>query len=204
MKIAVIGHGNVGGTLAGKFAKAGHHVLIGARDSSGEKTRNLHEKFDLIIMSVAEACEEAEVILVATPPQAARDLVSEIKNSEGKVIIDATNAVRTKPEGYATAFHLLEAETQAGVVKCFNTTGFENMADPAYGDLKLDMFMAGDNAKAKEIASQLAKDCGFEECYDFGGSEKVELLEKFAFSWINLAIMQGHGRDIAFKVIRRK
>jgi hypothetical protein len=36
-----------------------------------------------------------------------------------------------------------------------------------------------------------------------GGSEQVELLEKFALSWINLAIMQGHGRGIGFKVVRR-
>ncbi len=35
------------------------------------------------------------------------------------------------------------------------------------------------------------------------GDDKVELLEKFALSWINLAIMQGHGRDITFKMIRR-
>ena len=40
-------------------------------------------------------------------------------------------------------------------------------------------------------------------CYDFGGSDRVELLEKFAFSWINLAIMQGVGRNMAFKVVKR-
>ncbi|OQA03013.1 MAG: hypothetical protein BWY67_02486 [Bacteroidetes bacterium ADurb.Bin397] len=65
------------------------------------------------------------------------------------------------------------------------------------------MFMAGDSATAKDIAVQLAIDCGFENCYDFGKSDKVSLLEKFALSWINLAIMQGHGRDIAFRIVRR-
>ena len=56
---------------------------------------------------------------------------------------------------------------------------------------------------AKQIASQLSKEAGFSECYDFGGDDKVELLEQFAFSWINLAIIQKHGRNIAFKVLKR-
>jgi predicted dinucleotide-binding enzyme len=65
------------------------------------------------------------------------------------------------------------------------------------------MFMAGDSSSAKEVAKQLALDCGFGSCIDFGQSDKVILLENFAMAWINLAIMQGQGRDIAFKVLRR-
>jgi len=53
------------------------------------------------------------------------------------------------------------------------------------------------------LALQLALDAGFGNCYDFGKADKVELLEKFALSWINLAIMQGYGRDIAFKLLRK-
>jgi len=52
-------------------------------------------------------------------------------------------------------------------------------------------------------AEQLANDIGFGKCYDFGGDDKVELLEKFALSWINIAIMQGHGRNLAFKLLKR-
>jgi predicted dinucleotide-binding enzyme len=63
--------------------------------------------------------------------------------------------------------------------------------------------MAGDSDRAKKIATQLALDAGFATCIDFGMSDKVELLEDFALSWINLAIMQGHGRNMAFKVVRR-
>ncbi|MEL6987755.1 MAG: hypothetical protein AAGK97_07965 [Bacteroidota bacterium] len=67
--------------------------------------------------------------------------------------------------------------------------------------MQLDMFMAGDNRIAKETAKMLAIDAGFENCYDFGGSDKVALLEKFALSWINLAIFQGMGRNIGFKIL---
>jgi hypothetical protein len=88
-------------------------------------------------------------------------------------------------------------------VKCFNSTGFENMENPNYGGIAIDMFAAGSSPKAKEIAKKLALDAGFAECYDFGSDDKVELLEQFAFSWINLAILQKQGRDIALKVLKR-
>ncbi len=77
------------------------------------------------------------------------------------------------------------------------------MLNPVYNGQGIDMFMAGDSEKAKAVAKQLALDCGFGSCIDFGKSDKVELLEKFALSWINLAIMQSYGRNMAFKVVRR-
>ena len=84
-----------------------------------------------------------------------------------------------------------------------NSIGFENMLNPIYNGEGIDMFMAGDSDTAKKIATQLAMDAGFGSCMDFGKSDKVELLEKLALSWINLAILQGHGRNIAFKVVKR-
>jgi len=115
------------------------------------------------------------------------------------------NSVRSKPEGYNNTFEALtDLAKGAEVVKCFNSTGFENMANPIYpNDVHLDMFMAGDSKTAKETVKQLAKDVGFADCYDFGGNDKVILLEQFALAWINLAMMQGHGRNIAFKIIKR-
>ena len=77
------------------------------------------------------------------------------------------------------------------------------MLNPTYNGVAIDMFMAGDSEKGKSVAKQLALDCGFGTCIDFGKSDKVELLEQFALSWINLAIMQAQGRNIAFKVVRR-
>ena len=77
------------------------------------------------------------------------------------------------------------------------------MANPNYGAMSIDMFMAGNDSKAKGVAKNLAIDAGFAQCYDFGDDSKVELLEQMALGWINLAIMQGMGRDIAFKVLKR-
>lgn len=204
MNIAIIGAGNVGGALAAQWHKAGHQVIIGTRDSQSPKVQKVLEVTpDITVASIEEAVHASDVVLISTPPTAIFDLIAQMGDVTGKVIIDATNAVRQKPEPYATVYHALVDKTNAESVKCFNSTGFENMHNPIYQGQGIDMFMAGDSAKAKEMAAQLAKDAGFGACWDFGGTDKVALLEQFALSWINLAIMQGHGRDLAFKVIKR-
>lgn len=109
-----------------------------------------------------------------------------------------------KPEPYATAFDAIKELAKVDkLVKCFNSTGFEIMLDPYYHGAGIDMFYAGNNEEANQMAIQLAKDIGFANCYNFGGADKVALLEQFGLSWINLAIMQGHSRNIAFKIIHR-
>lgn len=203
MQIAIIGSGNVGGALATQWSRAGHRIHLGARDTANFKGAALLTNAHTSVHGLAEAAARAEVILVATPPQSALELIDTLGPLAGKVLIDASNAVRSRPEPYPTAFHAFADRTEAEVVKCFNTTGFENMLDPHYGDQQLDLFMAGDSANAKVVAEQLARDAGFANCYDFGGADRVQLLEQFALAWINLAIFQGMGRDIGFKLLQR-
>ena len=56
---------------------------------------------------------------------------------------------------------------------------------------------------AKRELSQLAKEIGFGQVLHFGGNDKFELIEQMAMCWINLAILQGQGRGMAFKVVMR-
>ena len=206
MNIAVIGSGNVGSALAQGLSKAGHNILFGVRDAASAKAEKASGLVsNAKIVSVAVACKQADVIIISTPPEAVLDLVAQLGDVSNKILVDATNSIRTRPEPYPTAFHALKALTKSDkVVKCFNSTGFENMTNPVYPNFGgIDMFCAGNDKTSKAIVQQLAKDIGFGECWDFGGDDKVELLEKFALSWINLAIMQGHGRNLAFKVIKR-
>jgi len=205
MNIAIIGSGNVGGALAQSFIQAGHMVLIGAQLPLSEKSIKLatvigEDRFT----SVENAARQAEVIIITTPPEAVLAIIPQLGDVQQKIIIDTTNSVRTKPEGYATAYHAIKEKTGTELlVKCFNSTGFENMRNPVYNGEGIDMFCAGNSKEAKAVATKLATDIGFATCYDFGGDDKVQLLEQLAVSWINLAIMQGHGRNLAFKLIRR-
>lgn len=205
MKIAIIGTGNVGGALAQQLVKAGHTVLMGAKFPLSEKSIKLATKIgEDRFTSIESAAKQCEVIIITTPSSAVLNVITQLGNVENKTIIDTTNSIWDKPEPYPTAYHALKTITKSdAIVKCFNTTGFENMLNPTYKGEGIDMFCAGDNTSAKEIAKLLAKDVGFKNCYDFGGDDKVELLEKFALGWINLAIMQGLGRDIAIKIEKR-
>lgn len=203
MNITIIGTGNVGGALASNWASKGHTIHLGVQDQNDFKGKELLHNNNTFVHSIQEAVSLSEVILIATPPTAIFEIIERMGDTADKIIIDATNSIGKSPEPYKTAYHCLLDKTKASIVKCFNTTGYENMLNPNYNGTAIDMFMAGDSASAKEICTQLALDAGFDSCIDFGKSDKVELLEKFALSWINLAIMQGHGRNIAFKVLRR-
>ncbi len=156
-------------------------------------------------MPVQEAVAAAECILLATPAPAAIDVAKSLGDTNGKIIIDAMNIIMKKgPAGFTTTADAILANTSTrDIVKCFNTTGFNNMVNPMYGDSALDLFVAGDSTKGKEAAKQLAKDAGFANCYDIGGNDKFELMEQFAWFWINLAMFQGQGREIGFKLLKR-
>lgn len=203
MKIAILGAGNVGMALAGGWAKAGHSIILGVKDPQSEKTGSLLKE-NITAKTVSEASAESEVILISLPVSSVISVLKEIGNVKDKTIIDATNSVFGKPEPYNNCFEAIKDITKCeNAVKCFNSTGFENMTDPVYANYGIDMFAAGSSEIAKKIAVRLSGDLGFENCYDFGGDDKVELLEQFAMCWINLAIIQKHGRDIAFKVLKR-
>jgi hypothetical protein len=204
MQIGIIGHGNVGGALARNWAGKGHQIRIGARDPKGEKVKALAQLNNIESGTIPETTQSSEVILVAIPAREAPDLAPKLGDLSGKILIDSTNSIGPSSGPYPTAFHAFQALTEAEVVKCFNSTGYENMADPIYEGEGIDMFMAGNSTHAKEVARQLALDAGFGNCHDFGNAEQVKLLEQLALCWINLAIFQKQGRNIAFKVLTRQ
>ncbi|MCA0238288.1 MAG: NAD(P)-binding domain-containing protein [Bacteroidetes bacterium] len=205
MKIAIIGTGNVGGALATKWAQAGHHILLGVQNTAQFKGKDLLQNPHTSVLPIQEAVAQAEVILLATPAKAAVAVAQSLGDTSGKIIIDAMNIVMKQgPEGFSnTSDAILDSTQTRDVVKCFNTTGFNNMQNTAYGDQTLDMFVAGDSVRGKEAAIQLAKDAGFAECYPIGGNDRFDLMEQFAWFWINLAMFQGQGREIGFKLLKR-
>lgn len=205
MKIAIIGTGNVGGALATKWAQAGHEILLGVKDTSNFKGQSLLKNPNTSVYTVAEAVSQAETAVVATPAPVAIEVASGLGDTTGKIIIDTMNVINGRgPSGFTNTGDAILANTSSqDIVKCFNTTGFNNMADTHYDGLEIDAFMCGDSEVAKKVAKRLALDAGFATCYDVGGNDKFELMEQFAWFWINLAMFQGQGREIAFKLLKR-
>jgi predicted dinucleotide-binding enzyme len=158
--------------------------------------------------SVAEAAAHGEVVVFATPWAATQDAVRHAGDLAGKVILDCTNPLKEDLSGMTVGHTTSGAErvaawTSSGrVVKVFNTTGFENMAQPYYGGTAITMFFAGDDAQAKQVAAQLAQEMGFDPV-DAGPLANARLLEPLALLWIYLAVKQGQGTGIAYKLVRR-
>ena len=198
MKIAMIGAGNVGGTLGKRFSEQGHDVVYGVPDPS--KHANLNA------LAVPDAVKRADVVLLAAPWSAAKDAIDSAGDLSGKILIDATNPIKATFDGMIDGASAAEQISHwakgARVVKAFNTVGFGIMANPLFADGAASMLVAGDDGDAKKIAMQLAKDIGFEPV-DAGPLEQAKYLEDFAWLWISMAVKYGQGREMAFHLMKR-
>ncbi|MBE2255837.1 MAG: NAD(P)-binding domain-containing protein [Ignavibacteria bacterium] len=204
MNITIIGAGNVGRALGENLSNSGYKVIFGVKEISEDLKKFISDKKNISLKEVKDSVLNSDIIIFSIPPEVLFDVLKETGELENKILIDATNSISKKPGEFNTVFEALKKKSGSEkVIKCFNSTGFENMRNPRYGDIGIDMFIAGSDEESKKTVIKIVKDMGFEECYDFGGDDKVELLEKFALSWINLAIFQKMGRNIAFKILKR-
>jgi predicted dinucleotide-binding enzyme len=207
MNIGILGAGNVGGTLGERWAKLGHHVFFGSRGP--EKLADLVERAGPYAraVSVAEAVQSAEVVVIALPWGAVKNVLESV-NLSGKIVFDCTNPMLPDLSGLelgtttSAAEHVAEWARGAKVVKIFNTTGSNNMANPVYRGEGASMFYCGDDAPSKEVARQRASELGFDPV-DAGPLTNARFLEPMAALWIWLAFPGGHGREIAFQLIKR-
>jgi predicted dinucleotide-binding enzyme len=207
MKIAIIGIGNVGGTLGPAWTKAGHDVIFGVRDPNSEKVKTVLENSgpNARVAGVAEAASAAEIVVFATPWSATQDAV---QAADGKLVVDCTNPIAPDLKGLVIGTTTSAAEQVAQwaqgarVVKAFNTTGSGNMANPLYASQPVTMFICGDDPEARETVAQLAKDVGLEPCVT-GPLYHARYFEPMAMLWVDMAYLQGNGPDFAYKILKR-
>src|SRR5690349_17560235 len=103
MKIAVIGSGNVGGTLGKGWAKNGHEIIYGVRDTGDPKLKELLSASGAKARaaSVKEAASAAEVVLLTVPWNAAQDALKNAGELRGKILLDCTNPLKPDLSGLA-------------------------------------------------------------------------------------------------------
>lgn len=202
MEVAVLGIGNIGSTLARKWAKAGHEVMAGVRDVNAPKAKAFLTPGDanLSLGTLEQAIHFGEIVLFAIPGAAVEAVVAaHARELDGKIIIDATNNVGADEMSGLGAF---TAHTPtAKVFRAFNTLGWENFAEPKFGQLQADLFYCGpDETPARQAVERLIADIGLNPMY-VGGLEQVPLLDALTRLWFSLAMGQKMGRHLAFKVL---
>ena len=207
MTIAILGTGSVGTALGTAFSEAGHRIAYGSRQPRRNDVRQLADTTgnDAFVATPAEAVRAGEVVILATPWEATETLVRSL-DLAGKPVLDTTNPLAW-PElthiASPSGGELVQAwAPEAHVVKAFCMVGADVMADTAFkGRVRPMMPVAGNDARAKQTAIELANQIGFEGL-DVGGLERSLHLEHMATLWIHLA-RNGGGREIAFGLLRR-
>jgi NADPH-dependent F420 reductase len=208
MKIAIIGSGNIGEGLARAWRKKKHDVAFGARDPKGQEVTALAQEIGASVATVKDAAAGADVVVLAMPYAAVDDVLVQAK-LDGKIVVDATNAVQRGPDGMSLKLeHGTSASEElqkripgAKVVKSFNAQGAENLAAPVYDGTAASNFYCGDDAAAKKVVHGLVEDVGF-HAVDAGPLKSARLLEPLMLLWIACAGTQG-SRDIAFRLLKR-
>ena len=186
MKIAVIGAGRIGRTLGHAWVAAGHDVVYGVRSPARPDER-----------AVEDAARDAEVVALAVPGTAARDVVAGLGASlAGKVVVDATNDVAG--DGELNALGALPDGAEP--VRAFNTIGWECLAEPIVGGQQADMLYAAEPGRAQEVADRLIADVGLRPVY-VGGAEAFGVVDSVTRLWFTLVFERGLGRRLAFKVL---
>jgi len=98
MRIAIIGAGNVGGSLGTGWARKGHQVVFGVRDVSAPETGLLSRVEGSTALAPWEAAASAEVVALTVPWSAAEQVVRSLGNLQDKVLLDCTNPVMAWPK----------------------------------------------------------------------------------------------------------
>ena len=188
MNLLLLGAGNMGTALATRFAAAIPGAI--AVDASG-------------------SAADADVVVLATPYDSARDALAAAGPLDGKVVVDITNPLTPDYAGLtighdtSAAEEIAKAFPGAEVAKAFNTLFAQVIAaGPQFGDSTAPTFVAADSARAKATATTLAESIGF-DVVDAGPLKNARYLEPLAGLNIHLGYGAGLGTGIAPAWLRR-
>ena len=189
MDIAIIGTGFIATTLGRPLAAAGYSVTFGSRhpgDGVGVAGTR--------VASIGEALSGADVVILALPGAAVADLARTFGDElAGRLVIDATNKM-----GAPVANSRADLPPTVRYARAFNTLGGENMADPVFADGPADLFFSAP-ADDRDAVESVIEGVGLRPV--FVGEDREELVDALFRLWIALAITQGRGRRLAFRLL---
>jgi 8-hydroxy-5-deazaflavin:NADPH oxidoreductase len=209
MKIGIIGGGGVAQTFGAGLIALGHDVVLGIRSVTPEELAKdraqavplaeWQTKTGGTIATMAQAAAHGELIVNATAGQAslAALTLAGAANLKGKVLIDIANPLDFShgmppflhPD-YAGPTSLAEqiqaAFPDTHVVKAFNTIAAAVMVNPALVPGAHDLFIAGNDAGAKAMVSDLARAFGWQHIVDLGDIVGARALEALLPIWVRL------------------
>ena len=210
MRIAVLGTGVVGRTLAAAFAERGHDVVVGTRDAAATMRRTEPDGMGtppyaewadahpgMPLAPLADAGSHAEVLVNATHGGGSLEAVRGAGDLDGTVVLDVSNPLDFS-QGFppllsvvntdSLAEQLQRAVPQARVVKSLNTMTAAVMVDPALVPGEHHVFVAGEDVAAKAVVTELLGELGWPAAWvlDLGGLRAARSTEMYLPMWLSL------------------
>ena len=207
MRVTIIGTGNMGRAIATRLLAGGHEVTIFGHEA-GKSEEVARELGGAGAGTVGDPLE-GDVVVLAVPYEAAAPLVREYgEDLAGKVVVDITNPVDwqtfdglvTPPDSSAAEEIQKAALEGARVVKAFNTTFAGTLLEGRVAGQPLDVYVAGDDAGAKETVARLVRDGGL-VAIDVGPLRRARELEGLGFLGMTLQGSLGLDFGSAWKLL---
>lgn len=193
MKVTIIGAGNMGRGIGTRLVAGGHSVtFVDANPETAEKTaaavKDVVQSGAKVSTASLWEAELGDVVVLAvwygTNIEIAKQLGARLA---GKVVVDIANPLNSTYDGLATASDSSSAEdvakaiaSGAKVVKAFNTTYAGTLLAGEVAGQPLDVFIAGDDAGAKNKVAKLVKDGGMRPV-DTGPLSRARQIEGMQF-----------------------
>jgi predicted dinucleotide-binding enzyme len=165
MKYAIIGSGKIGMAVARTFARK--NIEVGIANTRGPETlSSLAEELGPSVhpKSIQDAYE-AEMIFLAVPFRAHKDVAKQLNHWNGKIVVDLTNALHVAPEelgGLLSSEVVSKAFAGARLVKAFNHLPAEQLGtNPSLPGQRQAVFVSSNDADASATVAAVATQLGF-------------------------------------------
>ena len=201
MKIAVLGTGMVGQTLATKLASLGHEVMMGSREAGNEKAVEWAKGAGdgASEGSFADAAAFGELVINATAGVASLEALDAAgsDNLAGKVVLDVANPLDSS-QGFPPTLSVCNDDSlgeriQAAfgsvrVVKSLNTVNAAVMTDPGSLSGPSNIFVCGNDDAAKAQVRALLEEFGWEAdaILDVGHISAARGTEMYLPLWLRM------------------
>jgi predicted dinucleotide-binding enzyme len=173
MKVAIIGSGNIGGTVGKLWALAGHLVRFSSRHPETLDAVVKESGVNASRSSVEEALGYGEVFLISIPYGALPAFGKQYGfRLAGKVVMETGNpypqrdgdvATQVLDSGLGTGYWSSHWLPGARLVRAFNSVWYGTLAREAHRNPpQVGVPLAADDAQAMEIAVGLVRDAGFD------------------------------------------
>lgn len=199
MKIAVLGTGMVGQTLATKLVSLGHDVALGSRerDHEGAKKWLAGVAGRAATGTFEDAATGAAVIFNCVMGQFAIEALQRAgaHNLRDKVVVDVSNPLDFSRGMPPTLFvcnddsmgeRIQRAFPEARVVKALNTVNAAVMVDPGRVPGESTAMFCGDDHEAKVLVGGLLQSFGWKDLLDLGDITGSRQLEMYVLLWVRL------------------